>query len=141
MPDPDFDILRVRLLRAGIAPRHVVRAISELRDHIEDIQIEAAALGLPQEASMAHASERIGAIETIASQYLNKPDLKCWVYRHPRTARVVLPVAYVMLLPAIPIFAGIQNAPFIVRWCACMLLSALVTATMLLVMQMSIAIT
>ena len=141
MPSPDFDKLRVRLLRSGVAPRYVVRAISELRDHIEDIESEAVELGLPQEAARAHASERIGAIESIAKQYLNKPELKRWVYRHPRTARVVLPIAYVMILPVIPIIAGIENAQFIARWCACMLLSAIVTATMLLVMHLSIAIT
>ena len=141
MPNPDFDSLRVRLLRSGVAPRHVVRAISELRDHIEDIESEAVELGLPQEAARVQASERIGAIDSIAKQYLIRPELKCWIYRYPRTARVVLPIAYVMLLPAIPIFAGVENASVIGKWCVCLILSAFVTATMLLVMHLSIAIT
>ncbi len=141
MPNPDFDELRDRLLRSGVAPRHVIRAISELRDHFEDIESEATEHGVPRKAAMVQASKRIGAIESIAQQYLSKPELKCWVYRHPRMARVILPIAYVMILPAIPIHAGIENAPFIARWCAILLLSAIVTATMLLVMHMSIAIT
>lgn len=141
MPDPDFDSLRVRLLRSGVAPRHVVRAISELRDHIEDIESEAVELGLPHEAAKVQASERIGTIDSIARQYLTRPELKCWIYRYPRTARLVLPIAYFMLLPAIPIIAGVENAPIIGKWCVCLLLGALVTATMLFVMQLSIAIT
>ena len=141
MPSPDFDRLRVRLLRSGVAPQHVVRAISELRDHVEDIESEAVEFGLPQDAARVQANERIGAIDSIAIQYLNKPKLKCWVYRHARTARVVLPIAYVMLLPALPILVAIEYAPSIKKWCACLILSAFVTAAMLLVMQLSIAIT
>ncbi len=141
MPNPDFDELRDRLLGSGVAPRHVVRAISELRDHFEDIESEVTEHGVPRKAAMVQASQRIGAIESIAQQYLSRPELQCWGYRHPRMARVILPIAYVMILPAIPIHAGVENAPFIARWCASLLASALVTATMLLVMHMSIAIT
>lgn len=141
MPDPDFDKLRVRLLRSGVAPQHVARAISELCDHLEDIENEFVEIGLPSETARLQASARIGTIDSIASQYLNRSELKCWAYRYPRTARVVLPIAFVMLLPAIPIVAGIENAPLIARWCACLVLSAFVTATMLLAMQLSIAIT
>lgn len=139
MPNPDFDKLRVRLLRSGVAPRHVGRAISELRDHIEDLESEAVESGLLQEAATVQASERIGAIDSITKQYLIRPELKCWIYRHPRTARVVLPIAFIMLLPAIPIFAGVENAPVIGRWCVCSLLSTFVTATMLFGMHLSIA--
>ncbi len=141
MPNPDFDKLHDRLLRSGVAPRHVARAISELRDHVEDIYREAIENGVSREAAMVQASERIGVIESIAQQYRSKPELKCWVYRHPRMARVVLPIACVMILPAIPFYAGVENAPLLARWCACLLLSALVTATMLLVMHLSIAVT
>ena len=141
MPDPDFDRLRDRLLRSGVAPQHVTRAVSELRDHLEDLESEAAEFGLSQNAARVQAGERIGAIESIAKQYQNKPELKCWIYRYPQTARIVLPLAYVMLLPAILIFAGIDNAQLIARWCACLVISAFVTAAILLVMQLSIAIT
>jgi len=141
MPSPDFDKLRKQLLHSGVAPRHVVRAISELQDHFDDIEYEATENGLQNEAAQLHASARIGTIESIKNQYLARPELKCWVYRYPRMARVILPIAYVMILPALPIIAGIENATFLARWCACLLLSALVTATMLLVMQLSITLT
>lgn len=138
MPDTEFDKLQAHLLRSGVARRHVVRAIEELRDHFEDIETEAAAHGLPPAAAAILASKRIGTFESIAKQYLNRPELKCWIHRYPSMARVILPIVYIMLLPAIPIVAGVQNAPVIARWCICVLLSGLVTASMLLAMQLSI---
>ena len=36
MPLQQFETLRERLLRAGIAPRHVRRFLRELHDHYED---------------------------------------------------------------------------------------------------------
>jgi hypothetical protein len=140
MPSPEFDRLRAQLINSGVAPRHVARAILELRDHLEDIESEGIKQGLSQDAAKRLANARIGTLESIASQYLEKAELKHWLCRHPWTARVVLPIAYVMVLPAIPIFAGIKNAAFIARWCACLILGAFVTATMLLLMQISIAI-
>jgi hypothetical protein len=140
MPSPDFDRLRVQLINSGMAPRHVARAVLELRDHLEDIENECVEQGLSQDDAKLQANARIGALESIASQYLEKPKLKLWVFQYPWTARVVLPITYVMVLPAIPIFAGVRNAAFIARWCACLILGAFVTAAMLLLMQISIAI-
>jgi hypothetical protein len=37
MPQPRFDRLSERLLRAGIAPRHVRRYVRELSDHFDDL--------------------------------------------------------------------------------------------------------
>jgi hypothetical protein len=140
MPDPDFGSLRDHLLRSGVAPRHVLRTISELTDHYEDLEREAIERGLPPPEARQLANERIGATRTIAQHVLHRPELKSWVYRYPQLARVALPLAYVMLLPVIPLYAGIANAPAIARWFSCLLLSALVTAAMLLAMQISIAI-
>lgn len=141
MPSPDFDMLCDRLLRSGVAARHVSRAISELRDHFEDIACEVAENGATPKSASQQASERIGDVELIAQQYLSRPELKSWIYRHPQMARIVLPLAYVMALPSIPIHAGLEMASFIGKWCACFLLSAFVTAALLLLMHVSIAIT
>ncbi|MFQ6004982.1 MAG: hypothetical protein ACE5OQ_05700 [Woeseia sp.] len=141
MPDTNFEALRDRLLRSGVSPRHVVRAVSELRDHCEDLEIEAVSHGLNRDDARSQASERIGAIESITQQYSSRPELKCWMFRHPQWARLILPVAYLVMLPAVPIYAAVSNAPAIAKWCACLLLSAFITATMLLVMQLTITIT
>jgi len=139
MPERDFDMLRNQLLDSGVAPRHVIRIISELSDHHDDIEREGLENGMSQQSASAMASDRIGTQNTLAAQVICKPELRSWVYRYPRLARLVLPVAYVAMLPLAPVFAGVANAPIIARWCACLFLSGLITAAMMLVMQISIA--
>lgn len=139
MPETNFTVLRDQLLQGGVAPRHVVRLISELSDHHEDLEREALRQGCTPDSAIVQATERIGTDRIIAEQVLRRPELKCWVHRFPRIARLALPIAYVAMLPLAPVTAGIAIAPAVVRWCACLLLSAVVTAFMLLVMQYSIA--
>ena len=141
MPRAALETLRDRLLHSGIAPRYVVRAVSELEDHLEDVESEATEYGVARETAVAQAAERIGAIESIAQQYLSRPEMLCWPHRFPRLARVLLPLAYVLMLPAMPIYAGIRYAPSIGKWCASLFLGGLVTAALLLLMQMSIVLT
>jgi len=134
----DLENLQMRLFHSGVAPRYVARAISELRDHLEDVEREAAGRGITGEAATALTNERLGAIESIAQQYLSKPELRHWIYRYPQLARVVLPITYVVALLAMPIYAGVDNASSIGKWCACLMVSAVVTVSMLLLMQLSI---
>ena len=134
----DLEMLQKRLLRSGVAPRYVVRVISELRDHLEDVECEAADRGISREAATTMANERLGAIEPIAQQYLSKPELRHWIYRYPQLARAVLPITYVLALLAVPIYVGVDNASSIGKWCACLMVSAVVTVSMLLLMQLSI---
>jgi hypothetical protein len=51
---------------------------------------------------------------------------------------IVLPVAFVLLLPSAPLFAGAVHLSSIFRWLACLILSGLITATMMLILQLSI---
>ena len=139
MPEMNVDMLRRRLLRGGVAARHVTRAVDELRDHLEDLEAEAADQGLTATAAADFALQNIGATRQIAEQYLQRRELKCWCVRHRRLARLVLPVAYILALPMIPVTAGAAYATVVARWCACLLLSAFVTAGMLLAMQFSIS--
>ena len=141
MPESDFDKLRAHLLRSGVAPRYVTRAISELRDHIQDIESEAAHRDISHEERSTLVRQRIGAVESIAEQYSNRRELKGWVYRHPQLARVGLPLAYFAILPAVPVLAGVHNARLIGRWCTSLFGAAVVTAAMLLVLQLSITLT
>ena len=139
MPKADFNMLRDHLLDSGVAPRHVVRIISELADHHADLEVEAIRHGLTPDTAAAQATERIGATRTIAFHVLRRPELRCWIHRYPRLARLLLPIAYVALLPIAPVYAGVANARLIARWCACLLLSGIITAAMLLALQISIA--
>ena len=87
------------------------------------------------------ASARLGDTGRIADRMLESPELRTWVYHYPRLARVCLPVAYALLLPAAPVFAGIANPGVVMRWGAALMLGAGVTAAMLLGMQLAIVLT
>jgi len=141
MPDRDLDKLRTQLLESGVLPGHVARLVSELSDHYDDLEADAMRDGLSREAARKRAAARMGDTTLIVEHVLCEPELKCWFYRYPRLARVAMPMAYCLLLPAAPFFAGVAHAPAIGRWLACLTLSGLVTATMFLLMQIAIVLT
>lgn len=138
MREPDFISLERRLLSRGIAPRHAVRMAEELAGHFDDLCREAEAQGWdPAEAGRV-ARERLGPEEAIAEAAVARRELRTWTWRHPRVARFVLPVVYVVLLPAAPAFSGTPHSASIMRWTASLTLSAAFTALLLLVLQLSI---
>lgn len=139
MPGPDLKKLERYLLRSGVAPRHVTRTIDELHDHFDDLEAEARRSGMSPRLACAHASVRLGDPRDIASEVVRRPELRSWMYRFPTLARVALPIAYAAMLPAASIAAGAELATVVVRWGACLLLSAAVTVLMLFAMQISIA--
>ncbi len=61
MPRLDTASLSQRLYEAGIAPRHIKRAIIELGDHFDDLVAEQTATGLRRPDAEAHALQRLGA--------------------------------------------------------------------------------
>jgi len=136
-----FGTLQHDLLEAGVAPRHVRRIVAELNDHTRDLCDEALAKGMHEDEARAFALRRIGNQSEIAERMLAVPDLRSWIYRYPRVARVYLPVAYTLLLPAFPLFAGMANPGIVLRWSAALMLSAGVTAGMMLLLQLAIAVT
>jgi cytochrome bd-type quinol oxidase subunit 1 len=78
-----FEGLCDRLLRAGIAPRHVRRYISELKNHLDDLASEERARGLSREAAEAEARTRLGSDETLAAALLARPGLRSLTARVP----------------------------------------------------------
>ena len=129
------------LLRSGMSPRHARRMVSELADHLQDLAAEARSRGMSEEDAARHASERLGDYAAIVQGSRSYPELRSWIYRYPRLARVYFPVAYVLLLPAAPVFAGIANPNVVFRWLVALMLSAGVTAGMMLFMQLAIVAT
>lgn len=144
MPDKagfTFDKLRSALLESGVAPRHIRRIVAELDDHADDLRAEAEAQGMPADDAAAYAMSRIGDQALIAARMLESADIRCWIYRYPRLARIYLPFAYALLLPASPFFAGIANPGIVLRWGVALMLSAGVTAGIMLALQLAIAVT
>lgn len=59
----------------------------------------------------------------------------------PRAAELgvsLYPLTFVVLLPAAPVLIGFAHANLVVRWMACLFLSALVTAGLFLFLQLAI---
>lgn len=141
MSRPDFGQLRLELLEAGISPRNVARTVRELGDHYDDLEAEGLAYGLSPQDARAMALQRLGKQSDIADRLGSCRELKSWIYRYPGVARLVLPIAYVAMVPIAHVPAGIELATVIMRWGACLILSAAVTSLMLLIMQLSISAT
>ena len=141
MPRPDLARLRSSLLRSGIALRHVQRAQLELDEHFVDLVDDAISSGMDRREAERRAVEELGDVDVIASAICARPELRSWAASFPRLALVFYPLACVAVLPAVPVIAGVANASHVVRWIACAIVSGFVTATILLVLQLSITLT
>ena len=137
MRDREFRILEERLIDAGIAPKRAQRAVNEMRDHYEDLVEAALEKGLLREAAHERALQQLGEADDIVREMAARPELKSWASRYPRTAIVVYPLACLAALPALPVYAGVANASFLMRWGASLVAAGLVTAGMLLILQLS----
>jgi hypothetical protein len=78
-----FHELRERLLRAGVAPRHVRRYLTELADHLADLTLEEERAGRsPAEAEFV-ALNRLGGIEDLAKAMIEQRQFQSWSVRAP----------------------------------------------------------
>lgn len=141
MHKQSFNELRSHLLESGIAPKHVRRIAAELNDHLDDLRLEALDNGLSACEAESHAVNRLGDQKIIAERILEHSEFKTWLYRYPRIARIYLPVAYALVLPAAPVFAGMANPSIVARWGAALMLGGAITAATFLCMQLAIVLT
>ena len=78
-----FDELRERLLRAGVAPRHVRRYLRELGDHLADLRTEEERSGKARDEAEAVALARLGGADGLANAMIEKRQLQAWSVRAP----------------------------------------------------------
>ena len=138
MREPDFNALATRLLKNGIAPRHAHRTVNELRDHYDDLVDAAVDDGANSRKARRQAAAKLGTMDEFVAAMASRRELKTWAFRYPRVAVIVYPLACLAVLPAVPVFAGISHRITLLRWGVSLLGAGLVTALMLLVMQLSI---
>lgn len=138
MREPDFNLLATRLLEHGIAPRHAHRTVNEIRDHYDDLVDAAVDAGATSRNARREAAQQLGTMRDFVSAMSARRELKTWAFRYPRAAIVIYPLACLAALPAAPVIAGIANASLVARWGASLLAAGLFTATLLLVLQLSI---
>lgn len=93
--------LAERLLRAGVAPRHVQRSVEELRAHRTDLLAQLSADGVSGEEAERTVEARLGSVETCYAATVARPELLSWSHRRPGVVFVMLPVlAFIALVVA-----------------------------------------
>jgi hypothetical protein len=111
-----------RLLRAGVAPRHVRRYVKELSDHLADLTREEGRSGLSRTDAEAAALRRLGSIEQLAQAMIEQRGLHSWSARAPWavfscTPLLVLTLAYLfacfILWSGWQIFLPRADTPFV----------------------------
>lgn len=141
MPRLDTRFLRKRFLESGLSPRQVRRTIAELEDHFDDLYDDAMASGMSAAAAEKIAMQQLGDMDSLIAAVRARPELRSWAYRFPLIAMFVYPLACVIALPAMPVIIGFSRAEQVARWAACFVASAIVTATLLLLMLLAITLT
>lgn len=120
MQEPFVD-LRERLLRAGVAPRHVRRYVKELTEHLADVIAEERRLGRNQSDAESAAFARLGGTDDLAKAMLDQPQLRSWSARAPWATLGLAPVACLavayfvacfILWSGWKIFLPASNSPF-----------------------------
>jgi hypothetical protein len=78
-----FGELQERLLRAGVAPRHVRRYVKELSDHLADLTAEEERAGRGHTDAEAAALARLGSEDELAKAMIARREFQAWSARAP----------------------------------------------------------
>ena len=107
MPQPRFERLSERLLKSGIAPRHVRRYVRELGDHFDDLVNEEREGGATRELAQTNALARLGNDDNLAEAMLERPGLRSLASRYPWAVFGLGPIAMLALGLAVALAAEI----------------------------------
>jgi hypothetical protein len=117
-----FDKLRERLLRAGIAPRHVRRYLAELTDHWADLTAEEQQAGRSRADAESAALTRLGEIDRLAKAIIDKRQFQSISARAPWLIFGLVPLcllasaycaAFAILWSGWKIFLPDADTPFV----------------------------
>jgi hypothetical protein len=78
-----FEALRETLLRAGVAPRHVRRYLTELDDHLAQLVVQERAAGYGEDDALTRARALLGDDAALTAAALAQPGLRSIVARAP----------------------------------------------------------
>jgi len=96
-----FETVREKLLRAGIAPRHVGRYVVELREHLADLIQRERATGLDAREAEAKARTILGTDAQLTQAMLDRSPPRSWAAKAPWAVFGLLPAAMVFTISAI----------------------------------------
>jgi hypothetical protein len=114
--------LRERLLRAGIAPRHVRRYLTELRDHLADLTAQEESAGRSRADAESAALVRLGGVDDLAKAMIEQRQFQSWCVRAPWATFGIAPlfalagayfVACLILWSGWKIFLPGTDTPFV----------------------------
>ncbi len=117
-----FHELRERLLRAGVAPRHVRRYMAELADHLADLRAEEECAGRSRADAESAALLRLGGMDDLAKAMIGQRQFQSWCVRAPWAMFGLVPlivlagawfVALFILWSGWKIFLPGSNTPFV----------------------------
>lgn len=86
-----FEALGEKLLRSGVAPRHVRRYRTELSEHLEDLTAEQRAAGFDADDAAVRVRARLGNDAELADAMLVHKEFRSWAARAPWAFFGVLP--------------------------------------------------
>ncbi len=118
MHPQQFESLGERLLRSGIAPRHVRRYLRELRDHYDDAVREELSKGVDQAAAEELAAKRLGELDQLAESALARPELHSKLARFPRLFFGAGPVLLWIAISGVVLFMFAEAANSLERMTA-----------------------
>jgi len=98
-----FEELRERLLKAGIAPRHMRRYLAELNDHLDDLTQAQRDSGYDAADAVIRARAWLGDDDDLAAAMLARPALYSLPARAPWLVFGLFPLAALITLCAVPI--------------------------------------
>jgi hypothetical protein len=93
-----FENVREQLLRAGIAPRHASRYVTELREHLADLAAQERASGLDVRQADERAKALLGSEAQLVQAMIDKDAPRSLAARAPWSVFVVLPVVLLVLV-------------------------------------------
>src|SRR5690348_6895215 len=102
-----LDALREKLLRSGIAPRHVRRYLRELKQHFDDVVRDEMLRGLSTAEARAVARARLGSDNELASAMLSQPELRSVSARYPWAVFGLSPILMLVVLVVAAVFLEI----------------------------------
>ena len=87
-----FNELRERLLRSGVAPRHVRRYLKELTDHLTDLRTAEEHAGSSRAEAEAAALVRLGSVNDLAKAMIEQRQFQSWSARVPWAVFACAPI-------------------------------------------------
>jgi hypothetical protein len=107
-----FESLREKLLKGGVAPRHVRRYLAELSEHLDDLTAQQRKAGYDAEDAAIRARAKLGSDAELASAMLEQRKSRSLAARAPWAVFGLLPpiAAMVAFFALIAPLALIANA-------------------------------